>query len=1794
VVVFTDTNNNGMLDAGENAVVVTAVAAAGQVVDLNGAAEGNGYVAGTYPPNAAPVITQAATFAASPAPTVSFTATDTDTLSARIGTTAVSLGTVNNTGAASTLTLAALAAPATAVQGELNVFDGTNASNLGFYVGLGDANANTFTHSGSNPAVFIGAGGNDNLTGGAAADTFIASAGDIGGGQQNISNYLDTLNGGGGVDTLVFNDAVNVFINGTQDASTLFGFANLSSVEVVKLNAGTGQFGISLGSNNGVLSTGSLRTFDLSGSSASGSVVLGSINSLVTDTGFTLIGGSGDDTLSGSNLVALGDNIRGGAGKDTLSGNVGSDTLDGGVGNDTLNYSDLTKLQSGINTPTGTTLAAVGIDVVTLGAGDSISLFNPQGMTIYTLINNSMPIAITVGSANAVTTGDMLQTAIANAVTEASNTAFVLSITDNGTGNTFSGSYLMVNGQDDTLFDGNKDLLVRLQVSPGFSFAVVDDSFLNFTSGPNAAPMVTNLVLGSPNITYTATDAEMDTLSLRLTPANAPTNHTVQTAVAGANNGFTFTPTEQTTALAGVLNVFDGTSPVNLANLFMGTSADDTFTTVSNAAFNSTLATALYGLGGKDSLTGGSTADLLDGGEGNDTLTGGAGNDTMAGGAGDDTFVFATGEFVSGTTALADSIVGGNGTDTLRANVSGNIVANTVSFARASGVETLAVFGSVRGEPTFDLNADAFTAGIRTITAAEVTNNVIINASQQTDTSISLTLIGTSDQSRSSALTGGAGADILMGGAGTNAFNFTPQSLFASTSGTLTDSIVGGASTQDAIQVSSPTTGFVISGNNDWSRASSVEVLRHFGASTGDIEITLNASAFATGLRDVDLSKDNVAAGLNRVDVSAADSMTAFALSGSAGSDTLLGGAGNDTLTGFDGVDVLNGAAGNDLFFFGNANVLASDAGLLDSIVGGEGTDTLNYLIGATPSGVLVGGFIPNTTSFARASGVEVLAISGGATGTGENASRFGIALAADAFSVAGIRTVSLAGVTAANDVTGRGVIDASLQTNSAVALTLTGSVTIDSITGGAGNDTLSGGAGGDNLTGGVGADTYNLGLNSSSNPDGQSDLVVYTGATDTAAHTAANAFASGGSTAGMDVINQADGSDRIQLFSANAATTIGSELLTTVAAGQIALVRGSFDAANGTFNTGNGAGDNDHMLQWTDGTNIYSSVIQNYGASGLTVTVDNSNPNTPILSLLNSIVGTSGDDNPLNGTKSSDRIVALAGNDNIMALEGNDLVFAGDGDDTLNGGSGNDSLDGGAGNDSFVFASDAVLTDSVPGRTVLLDTVVGGDGTDTLLINSISSTQTLQALDFANYSSLEVLAIGAPSSTSINLTPNASLYTAGVRTITLAADTNTAGVNTINVQNATVPLTLVGGSGQELFQVRDTGAFSGPTAGGLVHAFDGGAGPADTIELIGALATNAGLNITADHTWERAQNIEVLLLNSAYTGDVNVVLSATAFAAGLRTFNLRDTNAAGNNLVDASRQTDAGITLNYLVLSAGFTTVKGGAGVDVIESIGNNSTVTSIYDSMLAFIANGAVVDDLRGGNFTATNIIQVNAPLNVASNDIMNRAVFQKLVQNHTGAANFINPLGSNPTLKEIDISASTSDSTVNVTGSTNAKKIIGGSGNDTLTGGSLGDTLIGGGGNDRFVFNSGGSAYTAGDTVPGAGVDLISDATGTAAGFTSGDTLNFGGPAGTSTNYTETSAAVANYADAVAEANTAFANTAVRYHFAADATNGYLFYNRNGNNALDNGDDVVKLVGIAAGNISEANIFGAAPPV
>ncbi|NDA53152.1 MAG: hypothetical protein EBX66_12005, partial [Betaproteobacteria bacterium] len=305
-------------------------------------------------------------------------------------------------------------------------------------------------------------------------------------------------------------------------------------------------------------------------------------------------------------------------------------------------------------------------------------------------------------------------------------------------------------------------------------------------------------------------------------------------ALTETGNAYTITLTDTSADIADLIAMNERTSvPVDAQSVATITSASTTIIdltaagvtwksgiTVSGTAGNDSIkATA-----GADSMTGGAGADTLDGGSGDDSITGGAGTDSLSGGDGDDLFVFAAPADLFAGTAFVDSIDGGLGTDTIRLDTTAAVtMANTVSFARVSGVEKLVVNGANSNAISLVLSATAFAAGIRTVDLTSDTNVAginVINASTQADTTNGLSLLGSAGADSitggsgddsivagdgndtitggagNDTITGGAGNDNLTGGAGADRFVFASTAALNGTD-TLADFVAGGVDVLD-------------------------------------------------------------------------------------------------------------------------------------------------------------------------------------------------------------------------------------------------------------------------------------------------------------------------------------------------------------------------------------------------------------------------------------------------------------------------------------------------------------------------------------------------------------------------------------------------------------------------------------------------------------------------------------------------------------------------------------------------------------------------------------------------------------------------------------------------------------------------------------------------------------------------------------------------------------------------------------------------------------------------------------
>ncbi|MDB5446298.1 MAG: Alkaline phosphatase, partial [Phenylobacterium sp.] len=148
--------------------------------------------------------------------------------------------------------------------------------------------------------------------------------------------------------------------------------------------------------------------------------------------------------------------------------------------------------------------------------------------------------------------------------------------------------------------------------------------------------------------------------------------------------------------------------------------------------------------------TGNELANSIIGGDGNDTLDGGAGKDTLIGGLGDD-------RLIGGATS--DQMEGGPGNDTYVVDSSGDVVVETLSRANGGGIDT------VESSQTFTLGAN-----VENLT---LTGTVSVNGTGNADDNV---IIGNGranildGQLGDDTIWGGAGADTVTGGGGADTF----------------------------------------------------------------------------------------------------------------------------------------------------------------------------------------------------------------------------------------------------------------------------------------------------------------------------------------------------------------------------------------------------------------------------------------------------------------------------------------------------------------------------------------------------------------------------------------------------------------------------------------------------------------------------------------------------------------------------------------------------------------------------------------------------------------------------------------------------------------------------------------------------------------------------------------------------------------------------------------------------------------------------------------------------------------
>jgi Ca2+-binding RTX toxin-like protein len=684
---------------------------------------------------------------------------------------------------------------------------------------------------------------------------------------------------------------------------------------------------------------------------------------------------------------------------------------------------------------------------------------------------------------------------------------------------------------------------------------------------------------------------------------------------------------------------YQGSTTTVLANLnSFGLSLDGVFVTATSVldglGGTDTLINiqSFRGSGVRDNVLGSDRNDRLDGEAGNDFLNGAAGDDDLRGGAGDDGLMGSQG---------ADTYRGGSGNDTIYANTAVALMGMVVNLGAGQVRDEM---GNDETIPDLDVESVTATQFDDDLTGSGAANS--LNGGDGNDT-----------------LNGGAGDDDLSGGRGTDTYR--------------------GGDGYDIIRFQndpSPNQGVVVNlaantvtdgyGNVETIPDADIEMV--VGSALGD---TLTGKVLADGSRQqmrgregndtiVALTVDTqVTADYRhgtqgtgvRVNLSNSDAtlggrlvQTGRALDGLGGTDTLvniqyvrggdfddfiLGTTRNDRLEGEGGNDEVTGGAGND--------TLRGQAGD-DTLNGGDGDDTI---YGGQGTDIYFGGANLDTLRFNEENdsdnGVTVNLVTGQVTDSYGNVE-----------TIPSLDIERVVGTNRADTLTG--------STNN--ILFQPGVFYANLLRGLGGNDTLINPVPGSRVTASyedearpvvidlaAGIAAVQVLAGEASNSDtlvnitrvrGTNFADPITGAGDSITGSDGDDLLEG--LGGNDVIDGGLGTDTANYFNAPTAIVADMALLT------------------GQVQDGYGHTDSLINIEAISGSNAGDDLIQG-------------DANT----------------NDLRGNNGNDTLRGRAGNDTLEGNAGNDVLEGDEADDLIEGGDGNDALVGGQGRDRFVFGSD-------------------------------------------------------------------------------------------------------------------------------------------------------------------------------------------------------------------------------------------------------------------------------------------------------------------------------------------------------------------------------------------------------------------------------------------------------------------------------------------------------------------------
>ena len=1215
---------------------------------------------------------------------------------------------------------------------------------------------------GSGEDTLIGDNGANSLDGGAGDDTIGGEGGDD---VIAIGFGNDSIDGGTGIDLVVAQRDSDFQLSDTALVS-LFGSDLMQRIELASLTGGDG---------NNLLDT---REF-------SGSVTL-----LGGDGNDTLVDASGSDSLVGGNGDDVYRLIASGADLLSESVNGGDDLVDYSLANGRVTV-DLGRATQQIVTPNhrltfGTAierfLGSRFADVVTVLTADAALVRQVDGG-----VNDDPMLLDTLRVQNGATTWTLSNSTGGMAVGNSSLTPIQFIGFESLAGGNSDDAFVLAPG---VMFDGvvdggnGKDSLDWSQFAIGRAVTLNDNGTTGFAGSEASLPRGfrgIDVLIGSNH-------------SDSLIGDDAPTIWDVSgTQVTDATSNRSLRWSAFEVLIGGAARDTFMNARTSLAMTLDGGFGDD-FVDASAA----TAAITLRGGDGNDTLIGGSGSDNLDGGEGNDLMLGGGGSDTLLGGNGDDLF---------DDTVGSNLFDGGDGNDAVR-------VIGTWTLGTSGSATSFRSVEAVQGAGAADVLAGTSGADNFKITASGVIvggvpgpifqgfetvqggagQDTLMGSSADDQFGVSsngtVTAYGSTLQAFE-IISGGGGNDRLQGdNANNESFTIGPSGLtVAGVSGSFVDfDIVSGGNGSDSLFVSSvagASTNWTISRDNGGDVAgvlfANIETLRGGG---GDDSFAILPSGSIARLEG--------GGGRDVLDYSAFETTVSVNLKAQSG--TGVGSlVGILVVRGGSGADQLTGNGGNELLIGGNGN---------DTLDGGEGNDTLT---GGLGQDVLIGGAANDCVTETRDVDITVTNSSLAFDGVVED-------------TLINVEKVVLSGGSSAN------VIDASAFSGVAMLVgddgndTLMGGAGADSLDGGAGNDLLIGGSGNDSMSGGAGEDVFeDAPANNSLNGGAGFDTFRFSGSFTMSA----NAMKSLAEietllgTSAADTLLGTTGGDLFQLTSPGVVMLNGLTFL-------------GFELVNG------GAGTD--SLQASDSAED-SFVLSATGLSAVGW------PMTLFVNFESIYGGGGAFADSLTATSANDTVLADATRGTVtlngLAVVGFESIQAGGGNDKLQGSnifgdvfqvtssgvtmanisgvtfSGFETLAGAGGNDSFVVADGAVFSGLLDGGTGI-DVVDFSNSTASREVTLTNSTSTgfsgREQLLGGSFLAVESLIGGSGSDSIIGLNVNATWDLAGKQYKDTSSSTakilkwdafeNFVGGNKVDTFQGTagsVSLSLNGGAGNDL-----------------------------------------------------------------------------------------------------------------------------------------------------------------------------------------------------------------------------------------------------------------------------------------------------------------------------------------------------------------------------------------------------------